>query len=246
MKGRFLLTTFSKSVVERNIYADKSALVLEWVLLKGVDKAEFSLREVALDTGIGLGTVHRVFESLVLKGYLQTIGIRTSKKFRVINATALLQEWIESYSLVKKCRMYSYGTAFQTREQIVEALKKAGLDQQVVLALHSSAEAHGCKNTNLQQLELYMVEPSKRQKLEKALKLIPKERGYDVLLVEPYYKALISREGSSLEKNLKSASPLLTFLDLYHFPLRGIEQAEYMARKIPQLKRIYKKGRKDA
>lgn len=34
---------------------------------------------------------------------------------------------------------------------------------------------------------------------------------------------------------------LLAFLDLYHFPLRGREQAEFMAERVLDLKRIYKK-----
>jgi hypothetical protein len=33
---------------------------------------------------------------------------------------------------------------------------------------------------------------------------------------------------------------LLTFLDLYHFPLRGQEQAEFIAGRAQEMKRIYK------
>ncbi len=51
--------------------------------------------------------------------------------------------------------------------------------------LLSSAEAHGCKNTNLNSLELYMLDPSVRSKLEDVLQLEPQERGYEVLLIKP-------------------------------------------------------------
>lgn len=249
MKGHFLISPLNKSIVERNIFADKSSLVLEWVLLKGIEKEDFSLREVAHATGVGLGSVHRVFESLVLKGFLQTIGIRTNKKFSVKNPEGLLLDWIEAYSLVKKCRMFAYSTGFQNREQVMDALILSGLEQKVVLALHSSAEAHKCKNTNLQQLELYLIQTNIKPKLEKSLKLSPKERGYDVLLIEPYYKAMlnqcITKEKDGSKKHLFYAPALLTFLDLYHFPLRGIEQAETLAQRISELRRIYKKGRRN-
>ena len=43
-------------------------------------------------------------------------------------------------------------------------------------------------------------------------------------------------------EDLMIAPPILTFLDLFHFPLRGQEQAEFMAERIPELKRIYKNG----
>lgn len=248
MKGRFLISPFNKYIVERNIYADKSSLVLEWILLKGIEKENFSLREVVNITGIGLGSVHRVFDSLVLKGYLQTIGTRTNKKFYIKNPTDLLVEWIEAYNLVKKCKIFTYSTGLQNREQVMDALKHSGLKKEVVLALHSSAEALGYKNTNLQQVELYLMQANIRPQLEKLLKLSPKERGYDVLLIEPYYKAMLAQcitqqEGS--KKPIFYAPALLTFLDLYHFPLRGIEQAEFMAQRIPELKRIYKIGRRN-
>ena len=136
--------------------------------------------------------------------------------------------------------MYAYSTGFQSRHQILTALKGS---QDIVLALHSAAEALKCKNTNLDQLELYLLQPNLRLKLEKTLKLNPKERGYDVLLIEPYYKSMLDQDHAS--DQLQHSSALLTFLDLYHFPLRGIEQAEYIAQKIPQLKQIYKKNRKN-
>lgn len=143
--------------------------------------------------------------------------------------------------------MFAYSTGFQNREQVMEALLKPGLQQNVILALHSAAEAHGCKNTNLQQLELYLLQPDMRAKVEKALKLSPKEKGYEVLLLEPYYKTMLSRslaqQSPKANNSLHHTPALLTFLDLYHFPLRGIEQAEFMAERIPELKRIYKKGR---
>lgn len=249
MKGQFLLSKPNKSVMGRNIFADKSSLVLMWLLLKGIDVEYFSLRAVAQETGIGLGSVHRVFESLVLKGYLQTMGMRTNKKFTLKNPSGLLSDWINEYSIVEKCKLYSYSTGLGTRVQLKEALQHSGLNQKVVFALHSSAEAQGLKNTNLQQLELYILQPDIRQKLEKSLKLNPKERGYDVLLIEPYYKTILKQCIGEQRQNSKHpmfyAPALLTFLDLYHFPLRGIEQAEFMAQRISELKRIYKKGHKN-
>lgn len=247
MKGSFLLSSGNKSIVDRNIYADKSSLVLEWILLKGIEKELFSLREVVDATGVGVGTVHRVFEHLVLKGYLQTSGLRTGKKFIIKNPSALFSDWLEKYSILKKCRLFSYSTGFQMREQVINALLESGFQKSVFLALHSSAEKHGCKNTNLQQLELYLMQPNLKPALEKALKLHPKERGYEVLLIEPYYKSMLNQsialQKQNVQKHLFHAPAFLTFLDLYHFPLRGIEQAEFMAERIAELKRIYKKGR---
>lgn len=238
MKGRFLVSS-NEDPAEGNIYADKSALILEWLLREGVKRQGFSLREAAKEIGVSVGLVQRVFGILVLKGFLQTEGIRTAKKFFFKKSKFLLESWLGHYSIAKKCKVRTYQSALSEKAELLDVLKKSKLGQKVVLALHSAAEVHGCKNTNLNTLELYMLDPAARSKLEELLQLEPQERGYEVLLIEPYYKSLLNLSVDS-DKNIKNCPVLLTFLDLYHFPLRGREQAEFMAERIPELKGIYK------
>lgn len=241
MKGRFIVSS-NEAPVEKNIYADKSALVLDWLLNIGIDKDELSLREVAKNVGVSIGLVQKIFETLVLKGFLQTEGVRTAKRFFLKKPTLLLKSWLEQYNIMKKCKMWTYRSGFQGKAEILEALKKSKLSQKVALALHSAAEAYGCKNTNLNTLELYMLDSTIRPKLENILQLEPQERGYEVLLIEPYYKSLLNLSSG---KDLKVSSALLTFLDLYHFPLRGQEQAEFMVQHVQKLKYIYKSGKSE-
>ncbi len=241
MKGRFLIGSNEKSA-EGNIYSDKSALILDWLLREGLKSEELSLRKVANETSVSLGLAQRVFEILVLKGILQTEGIRTSKKFFLKNPKLLLESWLGQYSIVKKCKMRTYHSGFQNKAELLEALRKSNPNQKVALALHSAAEAYGCKNTNLNTLELYLIDPLARPQLEKKLLLEPQERGYEVLLIEPYYKSLIKNAYDS-SQDINASPLILTFLDLYHFPLRGQEQAEFMAARLPELKRIYKSGK---
>lgn len=237
MKGRFLLD-LNKAPIEGNIYADKSAIVLDWLLRIGIERKHFSLREVAKDSKVSIGLVQRIFGALAQSALIQTTGIRTAKQFSIKKPKILLNAWLEHYSIVKKCKMWTYRSGFQNREEILKALKESKLKSKTALALHSAAEAHGCKNTNLSTLELYMLEPNIRESFEEILALEPQERGYEVLLIEPYYKSLL-KLGMDVHEEIKVSSPLLTFLDLYHFPLRGIEQGEFMAARIPELKRIY-------
>ena len=241
MRGRFLLGS-NRVLVGGNIYANKSSIVLDWLLHAGTCKKKFSIREVARDTGVSIGLVQRVFGFLVLNGLLKTMGVRTAKEFFIQNPELLLKSWIEYYSIVKKCKMWAYRTGFQGKGELLKALAKSNLNQKVALALHSAAEAHGCKGTNLQTLELYLLDSSIGAQLEKALQLEPQERGYEVLLIKPYYKNLLNQH-IGLSKEKTNVSPvLLTFLDLYHFPLRGQEQAEFMSERIDELKTIYKRG----
>lgn len=241
MEGRFLIGSNEKPV-EGNVYSDKSSVVLDWLLREGIKSRELSVRNVSIEAGISLGSVQRVFGTLVLKGILQVEGIRTAKKFFLKEPKRLLEGWLEYYSIIKKCKMRTYRSGFQDKAELLEALKKSTLSNKVALALHSAAEAHGYKNTNLNTLELYVLDPLVRPQLEKKLLLEPQERGYEVLLIDPYYKCLLKNTSDSgLDFNVSPS--ILTFLDLYHFPLRGQEQAEFMAERLPELKRIYKGGK---
>lgn len=237
MEGRFLIGSNEKPM-EGNIHSDKSAVVLDWLLREGIKSRELSVRNVSKEAGVSLGSVQRVFETLVLKGILQAEGIRTAKKFYLKNPKLLLENWLEQYSIVKKCKMRTYRSGFQDKTELLEALKS----KKIALALHSAADAHGCKNTNLNTLELYLLDPLVRPQLEKKLLLEPQEKGYEVLLIEPYYKSLLKNAYDS-SQDINTSPPILTFLDLYHFPLRGQEQAEFMAGRLPELKRIYKRGK---
>lgn len=241
MVGRFLIGSNEKPM-EWNIYSDKSAVVLDWLMREGIKSRELSVRNVSKEAGVSLGSVQRVFETLVLKGILQAEGIRTAKKFFLKDPKRLLENWLEHYSIVKKCKMRTYRSGFQDKTELLEALKKSTLSKKVALALHSAAEAYGYKNTNLNTLELYLLDPLVRLQIEKKLLLEPQERGYEVLLIEPYYKSLL-KNASGLDLDINVSPSILTFLDLYHFPLRGQEQAEFMAERLPELKRIYKSGK---
>ena len=240
MRSRFLLSA-NKSMVESNIYADKSALVLNYLIKFGPHLEGFSLREVAKNTNVSVGRVQKVFEVLVLHGILQTSGVRTAKRFFVKNLSLLIQNWTAQYNIIKKCRTWSYRSGFSNKKEILEALKQSGHSSKVTLSLHSAAESLGYKNTNLTTLEIYISDFSVIEDLEKVLLLEPQEQGYEVLLIEPYYKGLLKLSENN-SSGLKVTAPLLTFLDLYNFPLRGIEQAEFLAKRVPELKKIYKEN----
>lgn len=239
MKSRFSASS-NETPVEGNIYASKSALILDWLLREGRKGQRLSLREVAKEVEVSVGLVQRVFGVLVSLGILFTEGVRTAKKFYLKKPRLLLESWLANYNVVKKCKIRTYRSGIASKDQLLKALRKSNLSQHVALALHSAAEIHGYKNTNLKTLELYLLDPTLRERLEEVLQLEPQERGYEVLLIEPYYKSLLGNKGVSPELH---ASPiLLTYLDLYHFPLRGQEQAEFIAERNSELKQIYKNG----
>jgi len=118
MKGRFLVSS-NEDPAEGNIYADRSALILDWLLREGIKRQGFSLREVAKKIEVSVGLVQRVFGILILKGLLQTEGIRTAKKFFFKKPKLLLESWLEHYSISKKCKMRTYHSALAEKAEFL-------------------------------------------------------------------------------------------------------------------------------
>jgi len=236
MPKQFLIPTH-ESFHEQNIYADKSSLILEWLLIDGINKASFSLREVAREKDVSVGLVQKVFAQLVYQGYLKAIGVRTAKQFSLKKPQLLLEDWLAHYDITKKCKMWSYRSGLPNRKRIMQAIQEAKLP--ITFALHTAASILGISNTNLQTVEVYLREPKTREQVEQLLSLEPQERGYEVLIIIPYYKSMLE---ASMAQGVPNSTPLLTILDLYHFPLRGQEQAQFMLEHMDPFKRIYKKN----
>lgn len=241
MKGQFL-EKLPPPDIQDNIYSDKCSLILDWILRFGLDREQFSVNEIVQNRGVSVGLIRKVLKILVSQGILEAIGIGKSKRFILKKPGLLLDNWLAYYS-IEQCKMRAYKTAFPTLHEIVNTLEHSNLKDKVVLGLHSAAERYKTKFTNIETLEFYLLDLSAKHSLEKLLRLEPQERGYKILMIEPRYKYLLRDNMEKLKSGEIAVAPaLLTFLDLYHFPVRGIEQAEYMAWRLPELDRIYKRG----
>lgn len=232
MKGEFLNKKTSVNDRRTNVFAKQSGLLLHHLLMRA-DK-EFRLREIAREVGLSHGLVQRVISELLHVGIVESEGVRTAKRYTLRKPKLLLQNWLENYSIMDKCRFYNYSSGYSVAE-IEEKLRRRKESEDFVLALHTAARALKCVFTNLATVELYCKSEAAHEELRDILRLESIDRGYDVLVIEPYYQSIVAEESSLLDELLVS-SPLLTLLELYHFPLRGKEQAEHLIRSHEQLK----------
>ncbi|MCB0323265.1 MAG: helix-turn-helix domain-containing protein [Bdellovibrionales bacterium] len=216
-----------------NIFAKRSGLVL-FDLLSGEE--ELSVRELSRATGVSVGQVQKIIAALVYDGFVKSDGVRTAKTYRLEKRGPLFRKWLSSYSIADKCKLYTYNSGYAV-DELYSRLESSKSAASVSLCLHSAARAMEKSFTTLENLELYLRAPEKRIALEKELRLEPCERGYQVLFIEPYYKTIIEKRSEAKGK-LSVSPPLLTVLDLWHFPLRGQEQAEHLLRSHPDLRRL--------
>lgn len=233
MKASFLVRQVKSKGIKANIFASTSSLILSELLL-GRSK-EFSVNSISKTTGVSIGLTHKVISELVDEGIIKAEGVRTAKKYYLIKPEELLKNWLASYKITERCKFFTYNIGISHKE-IIKKLSNSKYSSSLALALHSAC-SQNYKYTNLETSEFYLLKKDSRKELEKFLRLEPIDRGYQFLLIEPYYSKLLKSENEK-KTGLAVSPPLLTFLDLYHFPLRGQEQAEYLLRKHPSLAKL--------
>lgn len=217
-----------------DIFSNKSSLILFWLLAnhEQVKGAGFSVNELGRVTGISVGLVHKVVKQLEYEGIIISKGMRTSKRFYLKSPSKLLLSWVREYNVIKKAKSKGF-TAPISKDIDWEKLK-------LVPALHTAAsEFFKVKSTNLRAKEFYLKDWDSLPRVVDRLDLQELDRGYELLLIKPYYSSLIEKV-QMLDPNdiwMRSYN-LLVVLDLCHFPLRGVEQAEAVFRKADFLKDI--------
>jgi DNA-binding transcriptional ArsR family regulator len=213
-------------------FSKKGALALFWLLARQGSGGEdaFAINRAAREVGVGPFTVYRAIRALEFDGIVRPEGMGTKKRFRLAKPKALLIRWLRHYQIQRKCRLHRYGLS--------EPRKLKAQESSVVPALHTATRSiFHAGVTNLPGAEYYLL--GARDSVARTLGLIPQERGYDVLLIEPYYRGVVERYAQDRQDSTwQSALAVLTFLDLYHFPVRGREQAEAHYRKVPALKAL--------
>ena len=101
-------------------------------------------------------------------------------------------------------------------------------------ALHTAARNfYRAEISNLQTVEAYVTQWEKIDQVAKKFALVEQERGYDVLLLKPYYSEIVRNYKQHPDTSLwREAYALLTFLDLYHFPFGVVNrQRPYLENK---------------
>lgn len=221
---------------EIDVYSNKSSIILFWLLVnnKHLKENGFSINELSRVTSLSIGLVHKVIRQLEYNGIIVVKGLRTNKKFFLKSADKILVEWVKNYNLIKKTKTKGYSFSSLNKKEI--NLNKLGLFP----ALHTAAsDLLKVKSTNIRSKEYYLLDWDKIGHVESNLNLEELDRGYELLLIKPYYSELLKKiTHASFGDDWFNAYAILTFLDLCHFPLRGVEQAEVMFRKNEILKSI--------
>ena len=215
------------------IFSDKASLVLREMLR--YPGREWVVRDFEKELGVGRGWAAKVLALLREKGYLKGEA-RGRAAFAVLRKGGdLIQEWARDYDFaLNKAHAY-YASDAELLPKIKQFFNRQAKNKTYAFTLHTGANLI-TNFVRTPSVYLYL-HPEDFKKvslgLRQALDLKELKKGGNVYLIEPYYKKSVFF-GLQKIKGYPVVSRLQLYLDLYHFPERGREHAEYLERTLKE------------
>jgi hypothetical protein len=166
-------------------------------------------------------------KAMEYSGYLKRIGRKNMVPLRI---EALIEEWIGRYRFSDN-NIYPFRSMFRVSNYdafIGELFEEIRLNSdklgELGIAAHQACKLHEVKHSSAKSIHIYCREDI--HNVAKILKLVPseEEQKADLFLVEPKYPKSVFG-GVLKKKEIPVCDILQCYLDLYHLPDRGREQA---------------------
>lgn len=207
----------------RSPFSDKASLLLRAMINK---EKSWGVRELANEVRLDPGYVSRMFRALEGLRYL----MRIDSKAKLKNQKSILEDWILHYDY-KKNKFIKYHCLAKSPQEIIDKLKQMNISENVNYALGFHAGAflvspHAAFN----EVHIYISGEKSSKFFQNRLNLKAVDQGANVILVSPYYRHSVFYDMQNINK-LMVVSDIQLYLDLYHYPLRGLEQAEHLYEK---------------
>lgn len=215
------------------LLGDKANIVIR-AMLSQPDR-KWVARDFEKEFGVGRARAAAVLSELRAKGFVG--GVRSGRLAHSVlqNKEELLEEWLKVYKFeLNEPHLY-----YSTREDALSRLKEYFTGKKetnkYALALHTGANLiTGYVNTQT----IYCYLPVKNFKsasldLRQALDLKELKTGGNFYLINPYYKSA-AFFNTQVIKGFNVVSNLQLYLDLYHFPQRGRDHAEYLLKTLKE------------
>jgi len=215
------------------LLSDKASIIIRAMLSKPDQK--WASRDFEKQFGVGHARTAAVLSGLRAKGFVG--GIRSGRLAHSVlqNKEELIEEWLKRYTFERN-EIYLY---YSARENALNRLKRyfdsKKEEHEYALTLHTGANLI-TNYVNTPTLYCYLSAKkfqSASLDLRQALDLKELKRGGNFCLIKPYYKTAVFFNTRKI-KGYNVVSDLQLYLDLYHFPQRGRDHAEYLLRTLKE------------
>ena len=215
---------FPEKRQQRGPFSDKASLILREFLKNG-DRL-WGIREIAQKTGLNPGYVSRMGKSLEESGYL----VRIDRKLKIQSRQELLDDWVRAYDL-KKNELKPFFVMASSVKSIIQRLSAMRIPKDIRYALSVQAGASlVAPHAVFKEVHMYLENSQGIDFFENELELTETDQGSNLVLMLPYYKHSVFYDSREIN-GLPVVSDIQLYLDLYKYPVRGQEQAEYLFEK---------------
>jgi len=205
----------------RGPFSDKASLILRVALEER--SRSWGVREMAQAAELDPGFVSRMMRELEIRGYF----VKDGRKFKLLDANSLLEDWVSAYDY-RKNEEQGYFCLADSPGEILDRLRDVEGHKSPPYALSFQAGANlVAPHSVYNEVHIYLRDENGRRFLERRLKLREVDKGANVILCYPHYKHSAFHRIHKID-GLWVVSDLQLYLDLYKYPLRGLEQAEYL------------------
>lgn len=206
-------------------FADRSSLVVRTLLEFG-PKQIWGVRQLADAAGVGPATVSRIIRELQRSGVVDVRRPGRESRIVLTDSHGLFMLWVNAYDWTKNHRITVHAPIGDPI-RFVKRSKGSFGKQKWALTMHVGA-ALIAPNAVWERLHVYIDAESADQ-----LVALANLQGWDVaregklVLMKPYYRESVWHNMQYVG-DLPVVSNLQLALDLWHYPLRGREQAEHL------------------
>ena len=208
----------------RGPFSDKASLIIR-AAFSNIERV-WGVRELAKSIGVDPGFVSRMVNELEKRNYVS----RIDSKMKLRDPNIVLEDWVREYNY-RSNQDFRYFCLARDPEQIIDRLVAAQIPDKISYALTLQAGANlVAPYAVYNEVHIYLQNKDSIKWFVDNLKLKDSEKGANFIFLLPYYKNSVFY-GMQRIKNLRVVSDLQLYLDLYNYPVRGLEQAEHLYEK---------------
>jgi hypothetical protein len=208
----------------RGPFSDKASLMLRAMFSNKVKL--WGVRELAQSVNLNPGFVSRMARELEKRNYV----VRLNAKLKLRDPKSILEDWVREYDY-KKNREVKFFCLGKSPDEIMDKVRDVHISEAVQYAFGLHAGAHlASPYAVYNEVHIYIPNRASIEFFEKRLKLKEAQQGANVIFLLPYYKQSVFY-GKQKIRDLWVVSDIQLYLDLYNYPIRGLEQAEHLYEK---------------
>lgn len=224
--------TYIEKIVNENPFVEKRALktifkpISSRILrvLTEEPKRKWKILELSRVANVSLGQTSNVCRKLIDEEYIK----KNDKEFYILaEPEKLLDEWRENYIYTQN-KMVNYYSFEQNLDKLMKKITQIGKNEKLeyALTLLSGASFIAPFIRGVSNIQMYISTNDNFSKWVNLLDLRTVESGSNISIIIPYDEGVFYKIQEI--NGIKIAGNIQLYLDLYNYPTRGKEQAEFL------------------